>query len=166
MLSLVAVGTAVAFSPQAPALSVGHRAAVSPTMRLDAHLDRRSAVLGIAGLAAASPLTAHAEIFQGGTSIGLDDGKDYNAGTEDALAKIAAANKAKLQEEKAKKAAEFAKGAGAEEENKAAPYIVGGVGAASLVFTLPFFYKNLARLGLKFASVVNKDIKEDDFKRG
>ena len=49
--------------------------------------------------------------------------------------------------------------------NQAAPLIVGTVGAGAFVFSLPFFYKNLARLGLKFASVVNKDIKEEQFKR-
>lgn len=86
--------------------------------------------------------------------------------TEDAMAAIAAKNKAKLVADKAAMKEKFVKeGDDSEKANAIAPFLVGGVGAASLVFSFPFFYKNVARLGLKFASVVNKDIKESDYKR-
>ena len=50
-----------------------------------------------------------------------------------------------------------------EKANALAPVLVGLVGGGSIVFSLPFFYKNLMRLGLRWASVVNKDIKQEDF---
>lgn len=52
-----------------------------------------------------------------------------------------------------------------EAENSGADLLVKGAIGASFFLALPFFYKNLARLGLKFSSVVNKNIKESDYKR-
>ena len=52
-----------------------------------------------------------------------------------------------------------------EKENAGADLLVKGAIGGSFFFSLPFFYKNLARLGLKFSSVVNKDIDESQYKR-
>ena len=52
-----------------------------------------------------------------------------------------------------------------EAENAGADLLVKGAIGGSFFFSLPFFYKNLARLGLKFSSVVNKDIDESQYKR-
>jgi len=158
--------SALSFCPQTPALSAAGRAS-TPMMALDSTLGRRSAILSAAA-AAALPLAARAEIFQGGTSLGRDDlfDKDYSAGTEDALAKIAAKNAKALEEEKKKKLAEYSKAGDKDEKaNALAPLIVGGFGLASVVLSLPFFYKNLARLYLRFASVVDKSITEDQYKK-
>lgn len=129
-------------------------------------MNRRSAVLSAAAAAAALPLMARAEIYQGGTSLGMKSDKDYLAGSDDALAAIAArANKAN-EEEKRRKAEEYARAVergDSEKANALAPVLVGLVGGGSIVFSLPFFYKNLMRLGLRWASVVNKDIKQEDF---
>lgn len=85
---------------------------------------------------------------------------------DDALAAIAArANKAN-EEEKRRKAEEYARAVergDSEKANALAPVLVGLVGGGSVVFSLPFFYKNLMRLGLRWASVVNKNIKQEDF---
>ena len=74
----------------------------------------------------------------------------------------------KNEEANAKKAAEVAaraKKLQGKKENEGADLIVKGGIAASFFLSLPFFYKNLARLGLKFSSVVNKNIKEEDYRR-
>ena len=97
MVLLSVLVSALAFSP-GPASFRTERCS-APVMSMD----RRSALLGAAAAAAAAvPLAANAEVFQGGTSLGFDDGKDYNKGTEEAMAAIAAKNRAK---EEAKKAA-------------------------------------------------------------
>ena len=73
----------------------------------------------------------------------------------------------KLEEERAAKAKKVKTSqAAVDKQNSFAPVLVGSIGAASFIFSLPFFYKNLARLFLRFASVVNKDIKESDYKKG
>lgn len=50
-------------------------------------------------------------------------------------------------------------------ENDGAGIIVNIALAGSFFFSLPFFYKNLARLGLKFRSVVDSSIDESQYKR-
>ena len=83
------------------------------------------------------------------------------------MARIAAKAAAKNQADKDAKAAKVAKKASKnfEKENEGADLLVKGALGGSFFLSLPFFYKNLARLGLKFSSVVNKDIKESDYKR-
>jgi hypothetical protein len=84
---------------------------------------------------------------------------------DDAIYKIA--EKTRLKNEAAKEA-EKARLQGRRDksrDNEGADVIVKAALAGSFFFSLPFFYKNLARLGLKFTSVVNKNIKEEDFKR-
>ena len=43
--------------------------------------------------------------------------------------------------------------------------LIGGVGTAGFVFSLPFFYKNLARLFLRWRSVVDSSIDESQFSK-
>lgn len=80
---------------------------------------------------------------------------------------IAARNKVKLEEEKAK-AVERMKDDGekAERANALAPLLVGGIALGGFAAVFPLFYKNLMRLGLRFASVVNKNIDESEYNKG
>jgi len=79
MLSFV-VAAAISFAPNAaPVQIVGFRAN-APVMSAQP-MNRRSAVLSAAAAAAALPLMARAEIYQGGTSLGMKSDKDYLAGS-------------------------------------------------------------------------------------
>ena len=87
---------------------------------------------------------------------------------DDAIYKIA--EKTRLANEKAKaeereRVAKMAGRAQEKKDNEGAAIVVNLALAGSFFFSLPFFYKNLARLGLKFSSVVNKNIDESQYKR-
>ena len=111
--------SSLSFSPHvAPTLPMARASAASPLMRSEPALDRRSAVLSAAAAVAALPLVANAEIMQGGTSLGITDGKDYNSGTEDAIAQLAKKNAEALAAERAKKQAEYAGNVGESKANK------------------------------------------------
>ena len=144
-----------AFAPQAPLSAhtvASARVSGMPTMSLQE--SRRAAVLSGVSLAALATMPR----------VALADEN------EDVVAAIAARTMQKNEIEKQKKAAEVAKRAAklqkdGARENEGADLLVKGGIAASFFLSLPFFYKNLARLGLKFSSVVNKNIKEEDFRR-
>jgi hypothetical protein len=79
-MALCFLVTAASFAPNAaPVLALGHRAS-APVMSAQP-MNRRSAVLSAAAAAAALPLMARAEIYQGGTSLGMKSDKDYLAGS-------------------------------------------------------------------------------------
>ena len=136
---------AAAFAPTAPILSASPTCARAgaPCATLSS---RRSAIAGAASFAAAAaamPLAAaHAE---------------YSS--EEAIARIAAKNSLALEAERQAKKDKIAKNMGkVESENAGSNVIVGGVAAASFVFSLPFFYKNLSRLFLRYRSVVDSSV--------
>merc|ERR1719231_1624064 len=139
MLALLVSASAFT-APLAPMPAAGCMRAATPCASLSS---RRAALAGasFAALAAVAPLKAGAE------------------SSEDAIARIAAKNKAALDAEReAKKVKLEANRCKVEKENAGSTVIVGAIGAASLVFSFPFFYKNLARLFLRYRSVVDKSI--------
>jgi hypothetical protein len=75
----VVVAAAISFAPNAAPVQNGYRAN-APVMSAQP-MNRRSAVLSAAAAAAALPLMARAEIYQGGTSLGMKSDKDYLAGS-------------------------------------------------------------------------------------
>ena len=79
-MQCVIVAAAISFAPNAaPAQTFGFRAS-APVMSAQP-MNRRSAVVSAAAAAAALPLMARAEIYQGGTSLGMKSDKDYLAGS-------------------------------------------------------------------------------------
>ena len=152
---LASIVLTTAFSPQAP-LSA-HQAVAMPRMAsapvsMNLVESRRAALVKGVSLAAlvSMPMIAVA---------------DEN---EDAVMAIARKTMEKNEAAKAKQAAAVAAKAAKMQgksgrENEGADLLVKGGVAASFFLSLPFFYKNLARLGLKFSSVVNKNIKEEDY---
>jgi hypothetical protein len=84
---------------------------------------------------------------------------------DDAIYQIAEKTRLKNEAAKKKEMEKLSKRRDNSKDNEGADLIVKGAIGASFFLSLPFFYKNLARLGLKFSSVVNKNIKEEDFKR-
>ena len=138
---LASIVLTTAFSPQAP-LSA-HQAVAMPRMAsapvsMNLMDSRRAALVKGASLAAlvSMPMIAVA---------------DEN---EDAVMAIARKTMEKNEAEKAKKAAAVAKkaakmqGKSSDRENEGSDVLVKGGLAASFFLSLPFFYKNLARLGL------------------
>ena len=174
MVLLSVLVSALAFSP-GPASFRTERCS-APVMSMD----RRSALLGAAAAAAAAvPLAANAEVFQGGTSLGFDDGKDYNKGTEEAMAAIAAKNRAKEEAKKAAFLASRREKTGdeiLEEQEAKKQLIINGrrpqllrivtllslrdlfvpsyvaVAAGGSLLSVPFFLPNLQRLFIKVTS--------------
>jgi hypothetical protein len=188
MLSVVATSS-MGFAPQgAPGSMPLSRARVSsPAMLQSSEVNRRAALLG-AGFTA---LVRHricgwrfrpsirvlferwrdVSIWTHGRPLFLAQAALPNfAGAEedDAIYKIA--EKTRLANEKAKQEeAERIKNMSAraqgKKENDGAGIVVNIALAGSFFFSLPFFYKNLARLGLKFRSVVDSSIDESQYKR-
>ena len=147
---LAVVASPLAFSPQAPGsvpLTCASRT-TSPACALQSDVNRRAALVG-AGLTALASLPSFAVADE----------------ADDAIYQIA--EKTRLKNEAAKEAekARLATRRDKSRDNEGADIIVKAALGGSFFFSLPFFYKNLARLGLKFSSVVNKNIKEEDYKR-
>ena len=98
--------------------------------------------------------------------LGAPSDKDFMAGTDDSLARIVAKNKAKQDAEREAMKAKIAKNSvKVERENAGSMLLIGGVGTAGFVFSLPFFYKNLARLFLRWRSVVDSSIDESQYSK-
>ena len=135
---------AAAFAPNTPVLSASPTACARSTVPCATLSSRRSAIAGAASFAAAAaamPMVASAET------------------SEEAIARIAQKNYAALEAERDAKKAKIAKNMNkVEKENAGSTAIVGIIGLASFVFSLPFFYKNLARLFLRYRSVVDSSI--------
>jgi len=149
-LCLALVGSASAFAPTVHPRYT--KAAVPVVSMSEAGMSRRAALASTAFAATAVSLAPLAAIA------------DAN---EDAVAAIAAKNKRKLEEAKAAERAKIAVSMNkAEKENEGADVLVKGVAAGSFFFSLPFFYKNLARLGLRWSSVVRKDIDPSKYDKG
>lgn len=143
LAALLAV--APAFSPiaPAPAMRPATCRAAAPCASLSS---RRAAVSTGASLAALAMLPRRAR---------AED-------TEDAIARIVAKNKIAQEKERDEIKAKIAQNTGkVEKENAGATILIGGIGVAGLVFSFPFFYKNVARLLLRWRSVVDKSITED-----
>ena len=144
MLGLfLAVSAFAPLTPTAPA-SLGCARSGTPCASLSS---RRAAITGasVAALAAVMPRAAIAE----------DD---------DAIYRIAQKNKVALEAEReAKKVKVSRNAAKVEKENAGSIAIVGVVGGASIVLSLPFFYKNVARLFLRYRSVVDSSIDRSQF---
>jgi hypothetical protein len=137
--------TPLAPVPAAPALAVAGRTA-APCASLSS---RRSAIGAGASVVAALAMAPR--------SAFADD-------EEDGLARIVAKNQAALAAEREAKSEKIKRNVGkVERENAGANVLVLGIGAAGFVFSLPFFYKNLARLFLRFRSVVDSSVKQEDF---
>ena len=123
------------FTPVSHGVGTGAVRMSSPQMRLDEVSSRRSALIGASSLvAAAVPLAAFADA------------------NEDAMAAIAARTRQKYEAEKAKAEANTMSTEelmAAQEENKRNIYLALG---GSVVLSVPFYFKNLQRLGTKIVS--------------
>lgn len=156
MFATLAVLSLSFVAPPAPALvsRTAQRVGVSPACVLsDSSVTSRRAAIatGAASLAALATLPTRAAFA------------DEN---EDAMARIAAKTNAANEAEKERQRKKVAKaGKKAERENAGASVLVTTVGGAAFFLSLPFFYKNLGRLFLKQASVVNKNIDPRSFRR-
>lgn len=131
---LTLVGSAEAFSCAAPAPAASGRS--SSPVCLEAS-SRRQAVAGAGAVLAATvflPKVAFADE------------------TEDAMAKIAAKNKAALAKAKEEERANIMKQVEEEEDPSAKVKKIVGVGAAGVLASVPFYYRNLLRLGTKIVS--------------
>ena len=120
---LALVFTLTAFAPQAPmsATAVCGRAA-APCMSFSSRRTAIGQAASVAALAAVMPRAAFAE------------------SSEEAIARIAAKNKAAQEVEREKAKAKIAKNLGkVERENAGSNVLVGLIGAAGFVFSLPFF---------------------------
>merc|ERR1712224_783562 len=112
---------------------MGGRAGVPTMMADDGDMSRRAALF--TGVAAASAALA--------TPAFADD-------SDDMIARIAAKN-AKLAEEERNKAPGKTEEEEAEERENSKK-LIGGALVGSVVLSVPFYYKNLQRLGTKIAS--------------
>ena len=159
--------SSLAFAPQVPfAAPVPTCARTSvPCATLSS---RRQAIAGAAlfGLAA-TPLAAQAANYNADLQQSFDAPTDtLTSATEDSIARIAAKNKIAQEKEKEKQKLKLAKNSNkVEKENAGSNAIVGVIALASVGLSLPFFYKNVARLFLRWRSVVDSSITEDQFSK-
>ena len=149
MLAVALLLSTSAFAPNAPVptASPGCARHSAPCASLSSRRSALSAA-SVAALGLASvPLTisrpAYADLARTET-------------TDDAIERITAKNRAAQEAERAKAKAKISKNAAkVERENAGSNAIVGTIAAASFVFSLPFFYKNLGRLLMRYKSVVD-----------
>jgi len=144
MLAIVACLSLSFAGPPAPALSLRAARPVVMTAReppLAMTTRRATLAAGAVSLAGLAALPRSA----------LADDND------DAMAKIAAKamekNEAVKQKAKAKVAKDMAAGK-VEKENAGSNVLIAAVGAGSVLFSLPFFYKSVARLALKTSAII------------
>ena len=146
MLAVALLLSASAFTPNAPVpvASPGCARHSAPCASLSSRRSALSAA-SVAALSLALPIgqPAFADLARTET-------------TDDAIARITEKNKAAQEAERAKARAKIAKNAAkVERENAGSNAIVGAIAGASFVFSLPFFYKNLGRLLMRYKSVVD-----------
>jgi len=147
MLALFVAATAFT-APHTPA---GCGLASAPCMSLSSHSSRRAALATGASFAALAAIPAGSALAET---------------QEEALERIVAKNKLAQEKEREEARKKIEKNRGkVEKENAGSNLIVGVIGAASFVFSLPFFYKNLGRLFLRYRSVVDKSIDESQFNK-
>lgn len=130
---LALVGSAAAFSPGGlPKMSVARRPSHA-CMAAEAGSSRRDAMLTFAAAAAVNALPRSAR---------ADD-------NEDAMAKIAANNAQAQKKEKEERLAKLTSQDAEAEDEDLRGKTVGAAIAASVLLSVPFYYKNLIRLAIK-----------------